>query len=462
MTEQRIVPVLLCGGVGARMWPVSRETMPKQFVPLIGDRSTFQQTLQRVSAPDLFGRPIIITNRDFRFIAAEQVRELGIEADIVIEPSRRDSGPAVAVAAALAARRRPDATVLVLAADHLVRKPESFLAACRTAATAAAEGLIVTFGIVPTTPATNYGYIRPGARLNGGAACAVEAFVEKPDAATATRYMTENYLWNSGNFMFRADVMLDEIERFEPEMAQAARAAVAGLTHDLDFQRLAAEPFALAPRKSIDYAVMERTRLAAVVPADMGWSDIGSWDSVWGDLAHDAQGNALSGAAVVLDSRNSLVRAEDGVLTAVVGLDDVVVVTTADAVLVASRHKTEQVKTLVEMLKAQNRREAVEHRRIDRPWGFYQRIDAGPRHRVRRIAIHAGATLSLPEHFNRTEHWVVVKGTAEVTLGDDIRIVHENGSIDVPTDGLRRLANPGKILLELIAVQVGGDLGEGD
>jgi mannose-1-phosphate guanylyltransferase / mannose-6-phosphate isomerase len=462
MTEQLTIPVLMCGGAGTRMWPVSRETMPKQFVPLIGDRSTFQQTLLRVTAPDLFDRPIVITNRDFRFIAAEQVRELGIEADIVIEPSRRDSGPAVAVAAALAARRNPTATVLVLAADHLVRQPEAFLAACRNAAIAAADGRIVTFGIVPTTPATNYGYIRPGARLNGGAASVVEAFVEKPDAATATRYMAERYLWNSGNFMFRADVMMGEIERFEPEMAQAARGAVAGLTLDLDFQRLAAEPFTLAPRKSIDYAVMERTKLAAVVPADMGWSDIGSWDSVWGDLEHDANGNALSGAAVVLDSRNSLVRSEDGVLTAVVGLDDVVVVTTRDAVLVASRHKTEQVKTLVEMLKAQNRREAVEHRRIYRPWGFYQGVDEGSRYQVKRIAVHPGARLSLQKHFHRAEHWVVVKGTAEVTIGEDTRTVHENESVYIPIGGVHRLANPGKILLELIEVQVGSYLGEDD
>src|SRR6185295_4931439 len=265
MAGERLTPVIMCGGAGTRLWPVSRESMPKQFVPLIGDRSTFQQTLARVSDPDLFERPIVITNGDFRFIVAEQLRELGIEADIVLEPSRRDSGPAVAVAAALAMRRDP--------------------------------------------PATNYGYIRPGAKLNGAATLAVEAFVEKPDAATATRYLAENYLWNSGNFTFRASVMLDEIERFEPEMADAARAAVAGMTSDLDFTRLAAEPFARAPKKSIDYAVMERTKLAAVVPADIGWTDIGSWDAVWAELDHDADGNATSGPTVMLGSRNSLVRA---------------------------------------------------------------------------------------------------------------------------------------------------------
>src|SRR5256885_4931058 len=339
-----LIPVLMCGGAGTRLWPVSRESMPKQFVPLIGNGSTFQQTLQRVSDPAIFGRPIVITHTDFRFIVAEQLRELGIEADIVLEPARRDSGPAVAVAAAVAARRDSAATVLVLAADHIVRRPDEFLSAVRKASVAAASGRIVTFGIEPSTPATSYGYIRPGAELNGGAALAVEAFVEKPDAATAKRYLADKYLWNSGNFMFRADVMLDEITRFEPVMAEAARAAVAEMAQDLNFLRLAAEPFGRAPRKSIDYAVMERTKLAAVVQADMGWSDVGSWDAVWDNLERDAAGNAVAGTAIVLDSRNSLVRSDDGILTAVVGIDNAVVVATGDAVLVASRDKAASVK----------------------------------------------------------------------------------------------------------------------
>ena len=417
--SQLLIPVLMCGGSGTRLWPVSRESMPKQFVPLVGERSTFQQTLARVADPALFARPIVITNADFRFIVAEQLREIGVEADIVLEPARRDSGPAVAVAAALAARRDPKAAVLVLAADHVVRKPDEFIAACRTAAAAAAEGRIVTFGIHPTAPATQYGYIRPGAKLNGAAVLAVEAFVEKPDAATAARYVADRYLWNSGNFMFRADVMLDEITRFEPAMAEAARAAVAQMTQDLDFLRLAAEPFGRAPKKSIDYAVMERTSLAAVVPADMGWSDVGSWDAVWDNLDHDAAGNAVSGPAVVLDSRNNLIRSEDGVLTAVIGIDNAVVVATGDAVLVAARDKAENVKALVEELKSQNRREAVEHRRIYRPWGYYQGVDTGTRYQVKRIVVKSGARLSLQKHFHRAEHWVVVKGTAEVTVGEE-------------------------------------------
>jgi mannose-1-phosphate guanylyltransferase/mannose-6-phosphate isomerase len=362
----------------------------------------------------------------------------------------------------LAAERDRDALVLVLAADHVVRKPDAFREACRRAAAAAAAGRIVTFGIEPTHPATSYGYIRPGEKLNGASVLAVEAFVEKPDAATAASYMAERYLWNSGNFLFHATTMLSEIERFEPLMAEAAKAAVAGLTRDLDFLRLAAEPFARAPKKSIDYAVMERTALAAVVPADLGWSDVGSWSTVWDLLDHDRAGNATEGPVVMLDSRNSLVRSEDSLLTTVVGLDDVIVVSTADAVLVGARAKAEQVKTLVEHLKAHNQRAAVEHRRIYRPWGYYQDIDLAPRYKVKRIVVKPGGKLSLQKHFHRSEHWVVVKGTAEITLGDEARSVHENESIYIPAGSVHRLANPGKIPLELIEVQVGSYLGEDD
>jgi mannose-1-phosphate guanylyltransferase / mannose-6-phosphate isomerase len=458
----QIIPVIMCGGAGTRLWPVSRESMPKQFVSLVGPTSTFQQVLARISDPDLFARPIIITNADFRFVVAEQLRERGIEADIVLEPSRRDSGPAVAVAAVLATERDSDALVLVLAADHVVRKPDKFREACRHAAAAAADGRIVTFGIEPTHPATNYGYIRPGEKLNGASVHAVQAFVEKPDATTAASYVANRYLWNSGNFLFHAQTMLGEIERFEPAMAEAAKAAVSGLTRDLDFLRLAAEPFARASKKSIDYAVMERTKLAAVVPADLGWSDIGSWSTVWDVLDHDQAGNATDGPVVMLDSRNSLVRSEESILTAVVGLDDVIVVSTADAVLVSARAQAEQVKTLVEQLKAHNHPAAIEHRRIYRPWGYYQDVDIAPRYRVKRIVVKPGSKLSLQKHFHRSEHWVVVRGTAEVTLGTDVRSVHENESIYIPIGSVHRLDNPGKIPLELIEVQVGSYLGEDD
>jgi mannose-1-phosphate guanylyltransferase/mannose-6-phosphate isomerase len=436
--------------------------MPKQFVPLVGQETTFQQVLARISDRDLFARPIIITSTDFRFVVAEQLRERNVEADIVLEPMRRDSGPAVAVAAVLAMERDREALALVLAADHVIRKPQEFHEACRRAAAAAVEGRIVTFGIEPTHPATNYGYIRPGEQLNGASVRAVDAFVEKPDATTAAGYVADRYLWNSGNFLFHAATMLGEIERFEPDMAAAAKAAVKALTRDLDFLRLAAEPFANAPKKSIDYAVMERTKLAAVVPADLGWSDIGSWSAVWEVLDRDAAGNATEGPVVMLDSRNSLVRSEDQVLTTVVGLDDVIVVSTADAVLVAARAKAEQVKALVEELKRQNQRAAVEHRRIYRPWGYYQDVDLAGRYRVKRIVVKPGNKLSLQKHFHRSEHWVVVHGTAEVTLGNDMRSVHENESIYIPIGSVHRLANPGRIPLELIEVQVGSYLGEDD
>jgi mannose-1-phosphate guanylyltransferase/mannose-6-phosphate isomerase len=457
-----LIPVLMCGGSGTRLWPVSRESMPKQFVPLVGNESTFQHALRHVTDRKLFARPIVVTNADFRFVVAEQLRASAVEADIVLEPMRRDSGPAVAVAAVLAMQRDPGALALVLCADQRIGKADAFLAACQEAAAAAATGLIVTFGIEPTYAATNYGYIRAGDKLNGASVRAVEAFVEKPDAEKAARYVADRYLWNSGNFLFHAATMVAELEKFEPAMIEAAKAAVAGMGRDLDFLRLASEPFGRAPAKSIDYAVMERTTQAAVVPADLGWSDVGTWGAVWDVLERDANGNATEGPAVVMDSRNSLVRSEDGILTTVVGLDDVVVVTTADAVLVTKRQNGEHVKALVEQLRKQNRREAVEHRRVYRPWGYYQDIDEGARYRVKRIVVKPAGTLSLQKHFHRSEHWVVVKGVAEVTVGTEQRMIHENESIYIPIGSMHRLANPGKIPLELIEVQSGSYLGEDD
>ena len=457
-----VTPVIMCGGAGTRLWPVSRESMPKQFVSLVGDQSTFQQVVGRVTDTEIFSRPIVITNSDFRFVVAEQLRESGVEADIVLEPMRRDSALAVAVAAAFAAERDPAAIVLILAADHVLQEPGAFIAACHEAASVAAEGRIVTFGINPTSPATNYGYIRPGSKLNGGTALAVEAFVEKPDAETAGRYLADNYLWNSGNFAFRADVMLAEIRQHQPKIAAAAEAAVRGLTRDLDFLRLPIEPFARAPKTSIDYAVMERTKRAAVVPINCGWSDVGSWNAVWDILNHDANGNAAIGPVVFYDSHNSLARADDTILTAVVGLEDVVVVAAPDAVLVTSREKAEQVKGLVEQLKAQNRRQAAEHLRIYRPWGYYQGVDIGSRYQVKRIVVKPNAKLSLQKHFHRAEHWVVVRGTAEIEIGTETRTIHENESAYIPIGSIHRLANPGKIPLELIEVQVGSYLGEDD
>jgi mannose-1-phosphate guanylyltransferase/mannose-6-phosphate isomerase len=457
-----ITPVILCGGAGTRLWPVSRESLAKQFAPLIGTSSTFQQALARVANDEIFLRPIVITHADNRFIVAEQIRAVGMDAEIVLEPERRDSAPAVAVAAELIARQEAPTNVLILAADHVILDPEGFRATCRCAAPVASAGQIVTFGIRPTFAATNYGYIRPGARLGGSDAFAVEAFIEKPDAATAGQYVADGYLWNSGNFMFRPDVMLTEITRFEPAIMQATQAAVNNAERDLDFLRLCPASFASAPKKSIDYAVMERTTLAAVIPAEFQWSDVGSWDAVWRVLERDDSGNAVVGSAELLDTQDSLVYSEQPMLTTVIGCKDLIIVTTSDAILVVTREHADRVKSLVDRLKSRNCREAIEHRRIFRPWGYFQCADSGERYQVKRIFVKPGHTLSLQKHLHRSEHWVVVRGTAEITIESEMHTLHENESIYVPIGNVHRLANPGKIPLELIEVQVGSYLGEDD
>ena len=456
----KILPVIMCGGAGTRVWPESRETMPKQFIPLIGPSSTFQNGMRRVADP-LFDTPVVLTNRDYRFLVREQLDEIGATATIVHEPSRRDSGPAVAIAAEAAARRDPAMVAAVFAADHVVLDQAAFLRACAAAAAAAAEGFIATLGVAPSEPATGYGYIRPGAPIGAGEARRVEAFVEKPDLATAKRYVAEGYLWNSGNFFFRADVMLAELEAFEPEMAKAAAKALDAAVDDLGFIALDANAFSESPKKSIDYAVLERTKRAAVVPAEMGWSDVGDWDAVWKLSQRDANGNSIVGEGVALDAKNVQIRSSD-LLTAVVGVDDIAVVSTQDAVLVLGRDQGDKVKRLVDALKEGGRREAVEHKRIYRPWGYYQSIDSGLRYQVKRIVVAPGRRLSLQKHFHRAEHWVVVKGTAEVTRNAETTIVHENESIFLPIGATHRLANPGKINLELIEVQTGSYLGEDD
>ena len=437
------IPVIMCGGAGTRVWPESRETLPKQFIPLVGEQSTFQRLLAMLAHRDVFDKPIIITNRGYRFLVAEQLKELGMEATIVLEPERRDSGPAVAVAAALAAQNGPDTVVAMFAADHIYEKPDAFLAGCRAAAETAAKGYIVSFGIRPDHAATNFGYIRPGAAIGGSDARKVEAFVEKPDAETAARYIAEGYLWNSGNFVFPAGLMRSEIARFEPDMAAAVDDAVANAKPDLNFLVLDDASFARATKKSIDYAVMERTDRAAVLPADMGWSDLGTWSSALGFIEQDEAGNSIRGDGVVLNCRNVHVRSTE-TLTAAVGLEDVIVVTTPDAVLVLNSKEADQVKTLVDDLKRRNRREVVEHRRVYRPWGYYQSVDQGARYQVKRILVRPGGTLSLQKHFHRAEHWIVVKGTAEVTRDDDIILVHEN-EFDLSADRLSAQAvEPGQ------------------
>jgi mannose-1-phosphate guanylyltransferase/mannose-6-phosphate isomerase len=461
MSEHLIHPIVVAGGSGTRLWPVSRDTMPKQFARLFGDaNSTFQDTILRVKGEG-FAKPIVITNSDFRFVVAEQLAAIGVEADIVLEPERRDSGPAVAVGAVAVAARDPKGICLVLAADHAIAGDDLFVEDVRTAAEVTALGRLTLIGIPPQWPATGYGYIGRGEPIMDDRAFEVSRFTEKPDADTAERLVSSGYLWNSGNLVFVADAMMVEMSRLAPEMFVAAERSFAFAVRDLDFIRLDATQFAAAPRMSIDYAVVEKSSNVAVVPARFGWSDVGSWDALYDAKKQDRDGNVLEGEVSVLDTRNSLVRSED-ILTTVVGLDDVVVVATADAVLVTSRARAADVKPLVEQLRREGRPQAGEHRRIHRPWGWYQRIDIGPRFQVKQICVKPGGVLSLQRHFHRAEHWVVVHGTAEVTIDDTVKLYHENEAAYLPIGCVHRMRNPGRIPLNIVEVQVGSYTGEDD
>jgi mannose-1-phosphate guanylyltransferase/mannose-6-phosphate isomerase len=454
-----IIPILLAGGAGTRLWPVSRDALPKQFLPLIGNKSTYQETLLRVQDA-MFAPPIVITGPNFHFFARRQAEEVGVEATIVIEPMRRDSGPAVAAATTVASRRDPKAVVLALAADHIVPDIDAFRKTCQAGQIAAEAGRIVTFGIKPTEPKTSYGYILPGETIGDGV-CAVKSFVEKPDAETAARYVRDGYLWNSGNFLFRAAVLLSELKRLEPDMAAAVDAAVENAGNDLGFLRLEFAAFSRAPQKSIDYAVMERTDLAAVALGDFRWSDIGSWDALFDITSRDASGNVLQGSVVTMDAKGCVVHSNDR-LTTVVGVNDLVVVSTTDAVMVIPRARAQDVRELVGKLKTEKRPEATDHKRVHRPWGYYESVDAGERFQLKRNVVSPGGVLSLQKHRHRAEHWVVVRGTAEVTVGEKVRAVHENESVYIPIGSVHRLANKGKIPLELIEVQTGSYFGEDD
>ncbi|MFH1555211.1 MAG: mannose-1-phosphate guanylyltransferase/mannose-6-phosphate isomerase [Pseudomonadota bacterium] len=457
----KIVPVVLAGGTGTRLWPISRNTLPKQFLTLVTDKTLYQDTLLRTPPGAAFHPPIVVTNDDFRFFARRQASEVGIDATVVLEPARRDSAPALIAAAAMAQRLHgDDVLVLALAADHVVLKSKAFLEAVGKAAEVAATGKIVTFGIVPDSPRTSYGYIRPGAPLPAGGN-AVAAFVEKPDRETASRYMSEGFLWNSGNFLFPAALMIAEAERFEPALTEAALNAVASATDDLGFIRLGREAFEAAPAKSIDFAVLEHTANAAVVGGDFGWSDIGSWDAVREIGTPDPEGNVLKGSVALLDSHNSYVRS-DGPLVTGIGLEGMSVIATEDAVLVMPSDRSQDVKALVASLKSARINAADEHLKVHRPWGTYQTICRGERFHVKKIVVEPGAKLSLQKHHHRAEHWVVVRGTAEVTVDDRTFTVRENESTYIPQGGVHRLANPGRIDLELIEVQTGSYLGEDD
>jgi len=455
-----IHPVILCGGAGTRLWPASRDSRPKQFLKLLGPLSTLQETVKRVADPEIFGKPVIVTNRDYRFLVREQLDEIGRAGEILLEPARRNSGPAIAAASELLAARDPATLALVLAADHVVREPTRFVAACLLARAAAERGKIVTFGCVPDSPSTGYGYIKPGKPLEGGAS-EVEKFVEKPDAKGAARYIKEGYLWNSGNFLFRVDAFLAEYAAFEPASLAAVRRAVKKATQDLGFILLDKKAFSAAAPKSVDYAVMEKTRHAAVLPASYGWSDLGGWRAVWKEAPHDSAGNAVRGEVVLVDSRDSYV-ASDGKLTALLGVKDLVVVVEDDAVLIADRARAEDLRELVEELRKQGRPEASVHARVYRPWGNYHNLDRGERFQVKRIVVKPGGRLSLQKHRRRAEHWVVVRGTARVTIGKKVSTLKENQSVYVPLGSKHRLENRGKTPLELIEVQTGSYFGEDD
>ncbi|WP_447784093.1 mannose-1-phosphate guanylyltransferase/mannose-6-phosphate isomerase [Stenotrophomonas bentonitica] len=453
-----ILPVILSGGSGTRLWPLSREAYPKQFLALAGEQTMLQATWQRVEP--IAGRaPLVVANEEHRFVAAEQLQQLGVVPQaILLEPVGRNTAPAIAVAALEATLEDGDPVLLVLPSDHVIADEAAFRAAVLSALPAAQEGKLVTFGIVPTGPETGYGYIKAS---SGGEVRAVDRFVEKPDAETAQQYVQSGeYFWNSGMFLFKASRYLAELELFQPEMLAASRNAWQLARRDADFTRLDKDAFAGVPADSIDYAVMEKTADAVVVPLDAGWNDVGSWTALRDVSAQDADGNAHHGDVIAIDCRNTYAYGER--LIALVGLDDVIVVETDDAVMVGRSDRMQEIKQVVARLKADARPEATWHRKVYRPWGAYDSIDNGERFQVKRITVKPGGTLSLQMHHHRAEHWVVVSGTAEVTRGDEVILLGENQSTYIPLGVTHRLRNPGKLPLELIEVQSGSYLGEDD
>lgn len=458
-----LIPLILSGGSGTRLWPVSRRNLPKQFLALAGKGTLFQQTLARTRQLPQVAAPIVVASEDHRFLAADQLLEAGIDgATIVLEPLARNTAPAIALGALQALQRDPEAILLVLPADHLVGDTAAFVQSVEQALPLARQDWLVTFGIRPDRPETGFGYIRRAEAIDDHG-YRVEQFVEKPDLATAESYLADGgYDWNSGMFLFKAARYLEELAAHAPAMLAAVREAHAKASADLDFVRIDHDAFARVPDDSIDYAVMEKTRRAAVIPVSCAWSDIGSWSALWLTGDKDADGNLREGDTLMVDTHNSLLRSHDRHLVATVGVDDLIVVTTPDATLVAHRDAAQDVKKIVEQLKAAGRSEHSLHRVVHRPWGNYDSLEAGERFQVKRIQVKPGASLSLQKHHHRAEHWIVVSGTAEVTCDDKVFLLGENQSTYIPLGSKHRLRNPGKVALELIEVQSGSYLGEDD
>ncbi len=457
-------PVILSGGSGSRLWPMSRRLLPKQFLPLLSPRTMLQDTVLRLSGLEGAGAPIVVANAEHRFLVAEQLREIDARPEAqILEPAARNTAPAVAAAARCALERDPGACLLVLPSDHLIRDVPAFHAAVAASLPHAAGGALVTFGVVPRSPATGYGYIERGGTIpSAGRAYRVGRFVEKPDPATAAAYVASGrFFWNSGMFVFGAARYLEELARFRPDIAAAAEAAWQRRALDLDFLRLDAEAFSACPSESIDYAVMERTAAGVVIEADIGWSDVGSWSELWDVGDKDADGNVLHGDVDARGASACYVRS-GGRLVSVLGVRDLVIVETDDAVLVADRSRAQEVKDLVDGLARRSRSEHLSHRRVYRPWGYYEQVDAGERFQVKRIMVKPGAALSLQLHRRRAEHWVVVSGTAQIVRGEETLSLRENESTYIPIGVKHRLANPGAEPLHIVEIQSGGYLGEDD
>jgi mannose-1-phosphate guanylyltransferase len=455
-----ITPVIMAGGSGSRLWPLSRSLYPKQFLALTGEKTMLQETLCRLSALDV-SAPLVICNEEHRFIVAEQLRSIDKTGSIILEPVGRNTAPAIALAAEVTSNNN-DPLLLVLAADHVIQDTNAFTQAVNNAVPLAQAGKLVTFGIVPTQAHTGYGYIKRGNAVSDTSGFDVNSFVEKPNSSVAAEYVESGeYYWNSGMFLIKASRYLQEIEKYCPEISNACKKALENTTHDKYFIRLDAEAFKLCPDESIDYAVMEHTTDAVVVPLDAGWNDIGAWSALWELNAKDKHGNTIHGDSIVQDTTNSLIHGGERLVTTI-GLDNVVIVDTKDALLVACKDKVQDVKQIVEKLKFEQRKEYKVHREVYRPWGKYDSIDNGKRYQVKRITVNPGEKLSIQMHHHRAEHWIVVSGTAKVTNGENTFLVTENESTYIPIGVVHALENPGKMPLEMIEVQSGSYLGEDD